>query len=389
VDKVKFLDLGMQPIANRFLTSSQIDNEFLYNLSVGFDQESCLVTNMDYVKPALMFNRDYAYRGSMSKTMRDHFLATSNILKKHLQYNPKVLEIGSNDGVFLKNWNPFHTFAVEPCGNFANETNSMGYKTYCKFWDKELSEEILQDTGPLDLVFAANCICHMPDLDSAFSAVANILNKDGLFVFEDPSLASMVNINSYDQIYDEHAHVFSVTALQNILNRHNLSIVKVDNLDVHGGSNRIWATLNTTNIDNSVNDSIEFEKIIGLHRYSTFVEFANRVHNSKESLLRILRNCKTYNKKVISYGATSKSTTVFNYCGIGPDLIEYITDTTPEKQNKYSPGMHIPIVSPEEGFDESVDFAFLGAWNFAKEIKNKEQNFGGKFITHVPTVRFI
>ena len=229
----------------------------------------------------------------------------------------------------------------------------------------------------------------MPDLDSAFSAVANILNKDGLFVFEDPSLASMVNINSYDQIYDEHAHVFSVTALQNILNRHNLSIVKVDNLDVHGGSNRIWATLNTTNIDNSVNDSIEFEKIIGLHRYSTFVEFANRVHNSKESLLRILRNCKTYNKKVISYGATSKSTTVFNYCGIGPDLIEYITDTTPEKQNKYSPGMHIPIVSPEEGFDESVDFAFLGAWNFAKEIKNKEQNFGGKFITHVPTVRFI
>ena len=122
---------------------------------------------------------------------------------------------------------------------------------------------------------------------------------------------------------------------------------------------------------------------------SIFNEFAYNVSQSKQELLDMLHKFKNKNKKVISYGATSKSTTVFNYCDIGPDLIEYITDTTPEKQGKYSPGMHIPIISPEEGFDNSVDFAFLGAWNFAEEIKKKEIYFKGRFFTHVPSVGFV
>ena len=390
MSKIKFLDLEKQPIANGFLYSHEFENEFFYNLSVAFDKESYLVTHVDYVNPDLMFNDKYSYRGSMSKTMRDHFSCTSQYLKKYLPENPKVLEIGSNDGVFLINWDSSHTFAVEPCSNFAKETNDLGYKTYDSFWDKDLSEEILQEVGSMDLIFAANCMCHIPDLDSTFTSIEKLLAEDGLFVFEDPSLAEMVNINSYDQIYDEHPHIFSVIALDNILRRNGLSIVRVDNLTVHGGSNRIWAKkINKATPDVSVKKNIELEKVLGLDKLSTFINFANRISESKDSLLNILESCKEYNKKVISYGATSKSTTVFNYCQIGTDLIEYITDTTPEKQYKYSPGTHIPIVSPEEGFNESVDFAFLGAWNFAQEIKNKEKDFKGKFITHVPAVRLI
>ena len=117
--------------------------------------------------------------------------------------------------------------------------------------------------------------------------------------------------------------------------------------------------------------------------------FARRVVESKDDLRRFLTSCADAGKKVISYGATSKSTTIFNYCKIDTDLIQYITDTTPEKQGKYSPGVHIPIVSPEQGFNNTIDFAFLGAWNFAQEIKNKEQDFKGRFITHVPKVRFV
>ena len=328
----------------------------------------------------------------MSKTMVEHFASFSDYIKKHLPHSQaRVLEIGSNDGVFLKNWSPVSTFAVEPCGNFAAETNQQGYKTYNDFWDKDLSAKILHDEkGPMDLVFAANCMCHIPDLDEAFSAVENILTDDGLFVFEDPSLVNMINLNSYDQIYDEHAHVFSVTALQNILKRNGLTVVKVDNINVHGGSNRIYAKrARYANQDASVEDSLKLERNMGLHKLSTFDEFAENVRTSQINLIEILSRFKSENKKVISYGATSKSTTVFNYCQIGTDLIEYITDTTPEKQNKYSPGAHIPIVPPEVGFDDTVDLAFLGAWNFAEEIKNKEKNFKGKFITHVPVVRLI
>jgi len=390
VDKIKFLDLGKQPIANGFLTDDEFDNEFFYNLSVGFDKDSYLVSHMDFVEPDLMFNDSYAYRGSMSKTMREHFTDISNTLKKFMPENPKILEIGSNDGVFLKHWPTDTTFAVEPCSNFAEETNNLGYKTYNNFWDENLSDKILEENGEMDLVFAANCMCHIPNTDSAFNSVNSILSDDGFFVFEDPSLAQMIEKCSYDQIYDEHPHIFSVIALNNILERNGLSIVKVDTLKVHGGSNRIWAKkINKATPDASVKKNIELEKAVGLNKLSIFINFANRVSASKDNLLNILERCNKYNKKVISYGATSKSTTIFNYCGIRTDLIKYITDTTPEKQEKYSPGMHIPIITPEEGFNNSVDYAFLGAWNFAQEIRNKEKDFKGKFITHVPIVRLV
>ena len=390
MDKTKFLDLGRQPIANGFLTEDQFENEFFYDLTVGFDRETALVTHMEYVEPSLMFNDEYSYRGSMSNTMKLHFATFSKYVKQFLPKNHKVLEIGSNDGVFLVNWNSDRCFAVEPCGNFAKETNQLGYKTYCGFWGGDLSQQILSDVGTMDLVFAANCMCHIPDLDHTFSAVEKILSDDGFFIFEDPSLIEMINVNSYDQIYDEHPHIFSVTALNTILQRNGLSIVRVDNTSVHGGSNRIWVKKSRfAKPDDSVARNLEMEKIFRIGEEDTLHRFAERVRQSRKDLGDLLCRCKELGKRVISYGATSKSTTIFNYCKIGKDLIEYITDTTPEKQGKYSPGVHIPIISPEDGFNSSVDFAFLGAWNFSREIKEKEKDFKGKFITHVPIVRVL
>lgn len=386
MDKV-FLDLGKQPIANGFLTKDQIKDEFFFELKVKFNEETKLVTQVDYVDPPLMFNENYSYRGSMSETMKQHFNQFNNTLDQ----NKTLLEIGSNDGVFIKNRNPKNTIAVEPCANFAAETQNLGYHTYSEFWTKELADQIQKDHGKQDIIFAANCICHIPDLDETFEAVESLLTDDGVFIFEDPSLAEVINNTSYDQIYDEHPHIFSVIALDNLLSKHGLNIVKVDNLSVHGGSNRIYAKKIGAKIDPSVEKNKSYERILGLDQFKTFEQFAQKVEQSKKDLLQILTQCKKENKKVISYGATSKSTTIFNYCGITPSLIDYVTDTTPEKQGKLTPGTHIPIITPEEGFNESVDFAYLGAWNFVAEIKNKEREFisnGGKFITHVPTVKF-
>lgn len=388
--KKEFLNLGKQPIANGFLYEKDIPNEFFYNLKVGFDNKTKLVTQMEYVDPPLMFNENYSYRGSMSTTMVNHFKEFSNLF---INKDIKVLEIGSNDGVFLKNWNPKQTFAVEPCGNFAKETNELGYKTYNEFWTFDLSTKIKETHGQIDLIFAANCICHIPDLDQTFKAIHNLLSDKGIFVFEDPSLAQMINNNSYDQIYDEHPHIFSVIALNNLLTRNNLKIIKVDNTPVHGGSNRLWVVKNTNSQlpDKSVKNNIEFEKILKLNTFSTFKKFAKKVEQSKKDLVNLLINCKKQNKKVISYGATSKSTTVFNYCGINSDLIQYIIDTTPEKIGKLAPGSHIPIIE-SQGIQQDVDVAYLGAWNFAIEILKKEKEFvdkGGRFLTHVPIVKFI
>lgn len=398
--KKEFLDLGRQPIANGFLYEKDIPNEYFYNLKIGFDSVTNLVTHMTYVKPELMFNDTYSYRGSMSNTMVEHFKSFSEYLQLYMPQFPyykrgefKLLEIGSNDGVFLKNWKTSQAYAVEPCGNFAKETNDMGYKTYDEFWTLELAKEIKNEVGDMDVIYAANCMCHIPNLDETFKAVETLLSANGVFIFEDPSLANMINLNSYDQIYDEHPHIFSVIALKNLLERNGLTIVRVDNLTVHGGSNRIWAqrTDDVKKVSDSVERQLSFERVLGLDFLDTFNNFASRVEDSRIDLYNLLSRCRQNNKKVISYGATSKSTTIFNYCEIDKSLISYVIDTTPEKQGKLTPGSHIPIINTN-GIQNDVDYVFLGAWNFADEIMKKEKQFldrGGKFITHVPIVKFI
>ena len=387
--KKEFLDLGRQPIANKFLKEDEFKDEFFFDLKVVFDEDTKLVSLKDFVKPELMFNADYAYNTSLSTPMVDHFKSVAEMLTEEFR-SVNVMEIGSNDGSFIKNFDPETSVCVEPCGNFAEVTDDMGYKTYADFWDKELSKKIKSEYGNMDLIYAANCICHIQDLDECFSAVTKILSDDGIFVFEDPSLLRMLERGSYDQIYDEHAHIFSVTALDNILRINGLMIFDVDNLSVHGGSNRIYVK---KRLDSIVKESVDWnlmkEREFGVDKFKTYEIFAERVKKSKDDLVELLVDMEMDKKRVVSIGATSKSTTVFNYCGIDSHLIELITDTTPDKQGLYSPGSHIPVVDRESVNLNDFDCAFLGAWNFKDVIANKERDFvenGGKFITHVPEI---
>ena len=390
--KIKFLDLGMQPIANRFLSSSdQIENEYKFHLTVTFDEETKLVSLCDFVSPELMFNDSYVYYSSLSKTMRSHF--NDIALKIDYKFLPKnILEIGSNDGVFLKNFGTERAISVEPCGNFAKMTRNLGYTTYCEFWTKDLAEKIISNHGKQDLIFSANCMCHIQNLEEAFDLISKTLSDRGVFIFEDPSLLKMMERRSYDQIYDEHAHIFSIISLSRILSNYNLEIFNVENLGVHGGSNRVYVCHSgARNIDCSVKENLDRENIFGLNNINAYIRFSEDVARSKIQLLDFLSEFKRNGYKIVSYGATSKSATVFNYCGIDKNLIDYIVDTTKDKQGKLSPGVHIPVVSPEDGFDNSVDYAFLGAWNYEEEIKKKESKFlkSGRFISHVPYVRII
>ena len=390
----EFLDLGRHPIANAFLKEEDYDDEFFFDLKVCWDNDTKLVSIKNFVEPERIFNQDYPYNTSNSFPMVEHFKNTAEMLKE--EFSPKtVLEIGSNDGPFIKNFDTETSICVEPCENFAKKTTDMGYQSYTSFWDTEVAHTIKEVHGEMDLIYAANCICHIQDLDECFTAVANLLSRQGMFVFEDPSLLRMLERGSYDQIYDEHAHIFSVTALQEILNRNGLDIFKVDNLSVHGGSNRIYAChknipSNLYDPHDSVFYNLKEEKEFGIDNFKTYEIFAERIDKSKKNLVELLRElCFIKDKRIMCIGATSKSTTVFNYCGIDKTLIECITDTTPDKQGLLAPGSHIPVVDRESVNLNDYDYVFLGAWNFKDVIANKEREFvenGGKFITHVPEV---
>ena len=394
--KKKFLDLLNQPITNSYLKKidkKTIKKEFFYNLSVVFDKKNFLVSLAKPVDPKKQYTDKYAHRASQSTTMNESFKKIALKLKK--RFNPKLsLEIGSNDGVFLKNFKKKEIIAVEPCLNLAKITKNNGYYTYNKFWTKKLANSIKKKYQNLDLIFSANTISHIPNLKETFDAICNSLSEKGVFVFEDPYIGSVIRLNSYDQFYDEHVHLFSLLAISKIIENSNLKIFDVELLTTHGGSIRFYlckksAKLKTTKRVIKLRKS---EIRQGLDKINTYKSFSAKVKKSKKKLLMLLKKLKKNGKKVISYGATYKSATIFNYCNIGTDLIEYTIDSTKNKQGKYTPGKHIPIKPPCDLIKENIDYAFLGAWNFTKEIKGKEKRFlknGGKFITHVPSVKII
>lgn len=389
--KKKFLNLGKQPLANSFLSSIK-KNEFFYNLSVSFDTENFLVSVTNPVNPKKQYTDKYAHRASESKTMRNAFKNTANKLKK--KFSPKlIMEIGSNDGVFIKNFVKKDIIAVEPCKNLANLTKKK-FKTYPNFWNKLLAKKIFNKNKKADLIFSANTISHIPNIKETLKAIEFSLSDNGVFVIEDPSLKSVIKTNSYDQFYDEHVYVFSALAISTITKKFKLRLFDAEEVENHGGSIRYYICKEKAKYKETKKliRIIKSEKKSGLDKYKTFLDFSKRVKKSKKDLITLLDRLKKNNKKIISYGATYKSTTVFNYCNIGTKYFDYVTDTTLNKQGKFTPGKHIPILSPEQGFNNSVDYAFLGAWNFKKEIIKKEKDFikkGGKFITHVPFVKIL
>ena len=388
MSKIEFLDLGKQPITNNFLDTKNPKEEFMYKLKVTFDEQAKMVSLGEFVPPEKMFNENYAHRASMSKTMQKAYKELSSSIKK--KFNPNsILEIGSNDGVFLKNFSENIVIGVEPCKNLAGITNSMKIKTFPEFWTLKLSDKIIKEYGNFDFIYSANTISHIHNLEETFLAIEKTLGNKGIFVLEDPSLIEVIKNGSYDQFYDEHAYVFSLTSIIKILEKTSLEVFDIEKLSTHGGSNRIFIKKKRNNlkISNKVFKFLNEEKVYGIENIDVYLKFGEKVQKSKHELISIFKNIKKNNKKIIGYGATYKSATVLNYCGLKSNFIDYFIDTTITKQGKFTPGTHIPIIKPDETLKDDVDYAFLGAWNFKEEILEKEKKFierGGKFITHVP-----
>ena len=393
-NRIEFLDLGLQPLANSYLKKYQLKKkEKNYRLKVCFDKSTKLVSIKKKFSSQVMFDNEYPYRSSMSKTMINSFKKLAQNIKH--RYRPKkILEIGSNDGSFLKNFNKKKTIGVEPCTNIEKITKKLKFNTIGKYWDTKLAKYILKKFNKVDVVYSANTLTHIKNLDDVFKAINIVLSDDGVLIIEDPSLLECLKKNTYDQFYNEHIYVFSYTSLKILLKKYKLEIFKIETLDVHGGSNRyfIKKDISKRKIDISVKRNKQLEKRYGLGFSATYIKFAKRVKKSKKKLKYIFKKCKQNNKKIIGYGATAKSTTILNYCNIDDKTIDYFVDTTEAKQNKYTPGTKIFIKKYKGYIDKDVDYIFLGAWNFQKEIFAKEKKFirdGGRFIIHTPYPKII
>lgn len=385
-----FMSFGKMPIANGFLKKNNFDKEFFFDMEVGFSEKCSLFQLKDHPSPEQMFNSTYPFFTGSSEMMKLHFQDYANFLKKnYIKNKSKIIEIGSNDGTFLKNFknSDLEFVGFEPSGNVAELANKNGIKTINKFFGSNSLDLVKNFIKQTDVIFAANVICHVPNLIDLVKTVDQLLSKNGVFIFEEPYLGSMFEKTSYDQIYDEHIFMFSGTSIKKIFDMFDMELIDLIKQETHGGSMRyVISRKKQRQVSLNVQKILDEEKISNLDNIESCLLFKQKCEESKNKLNNTLKKYSSDGKRIVGYAATSKSTTILNYCGIGPETIEYICDTTKEKIGKFSPGMHIPIVSVNEFRKDNAEVAYLFAWNHKAEIFSKEEVFtqnNGKWISHV------
>jgi methylation protein EvaC len=390
-----FVDFGDMPIANAFATKEELVDEYTFPMQVGFCESCYMVQLVEQPDREKMFHENYAFFSSTSNYMKEHFKHFANSVSKlqNLNKDSFVVEIGSNDGIMLQNFvvDKIPCLGVEPSKNVAEVAREKGIEVITEFFDQDLAENIIVTHQKADAILSANVMCHIPYMHSIYDGVKALLADDGVFIFEDPYLGEVIEKTSFDQIYDEHVFLFSALSVSHLANMHDLELIDVEHQITHGGSMRYTvAHKGMKEVSNNVIKLIDKEKKIGLDVSDAYSSFSNDVDKIKSDLIVLLTRLKAEGKRVVAYGATSKSTTVTNYFGITPDLVECIYDTTPIKQNKYSPGMHIPVLPYEQFHDSNPDYVLLFAWNHAVEIMKKEKDYmsnGKHWITYIPEVK--
>jgi methylation protein EvaC len=382
-----FMSFGKMPIANGFIKKEDFINEFFFEMEVGFSEELSLFQLNDHPKPESMFNANYPFYTGSSEYMKKHFKEFSNYIKsEHLNSNSKIIEIGSNDGTLLKNFinNKENILGVEPSKNVADKAVSEGIPTLNEFFNYENVSKLKNFVGKTDVIFASNCICHIPNLKDLIESIDKLLTKKGTFIFEEPYLGSMFNKVSYDQIYDEHIYMFSVSSVKKIFDLYNFELINVLPQETHGGSMRyIIKRKNQSSSTNQLKLILENEKHTKIDTLESCLNFKKNCELSKENIVKKINKLKSEDKKICGYAATSKSTTILNYCKIDSTSIDYICDTTPEKIGKFTPGMHIPVVDMKHFYNEIPNAVYLFGWNHKDEIFKKEKNFNGEWFSHV------
>ena len=392
-----FISFGRMPIANGFLTPGQFADEYFFELAVAHCPRCSMVQLTELVDRERMFHENYAFFSSTSSWMQRHFQSFAEYVTQNwiTGADPFVAEIGSNDGIMLRNFSSrgIRHLGIEPSANVAEVARAHGVNTTTEFFDENLARRILEEHGPADAFLGANVMCHIPYMHSVVAGIRLLLKPKGVLIFEDPFLGDIIERTSYDQIYDEHAFYFSLGSLTHLFRMHGMEIVDALPQEVHGGSMRwVVAHEGAHPVRDSVRVLAEREAALGLATADCYQRFRGNVERSRDQLVALLGDLRQQQKRVVGYAATSKSTTVTNYCGIGPELVEFISDTTPIKQGKYSPGTHIPVRPHGDFAADYPDYSLLFGWNHRQEIVEKERAFreaGGKWIVYVPRVEVV
>tara|TARA_B100000900_G_C20556516_1_gene707064 strand:- start:220 stop:1467 length:1248 start_codon:yes stop_codon:yes gene_type:complete len=392
-----FMSFGRQPIANNFLLKEDFEKEYFFDMETAFCDKCFSFQLKNQPSPEQMFNENYAFFSGTSKLMADHFKKFSSMVLNLIKTDsdPFVVEIGSNDGIMLTNFaeKNIRHLGIDPSENVVKVSQKKGINAVVDFFDEKVARSTVEKYGKASAFIAANVMCHIPYINSIIDGIDILMKDTGVVIFEEPYLGDVIKKTTYDQIYDEHTFLFSAHSIQEIFARKDFELIDLIPQETHGGSMRyLLGRKGKHSINKRVVEVLNLEKEQGLTSSETFQTFKENCEEYKKNLVSTLEKIKLSGKTIAGYAATSKSTTIINFCGITNDHIECIYDTTPIKQGKYSPGAHIPIKPHSEFSRNYPDYALLFGYNHSKEIFAKEKEFiaqGGKWITYVPEIKII
>jgi SAM-dependent methyltransferase len=396
-DLEPFLSLGVQPHCNSFLHAEQLSApEPVYPLDAYFCRDCALVQLGHAVSRETMF-ADHPYVSGTTATLTSHFhdLAARLCRQHALGPGALVVDIGSNDGTWLQGFRQcrVHTLGVEPAKTIADIAERSGIETVRAFFGRETAEAIVATHGRADLVTAAGVFFHVDDLDDFMQGVTTLLQPGGAFVVQAMYLLDIVEKTAFDAIYHEHLCYYSLAPLVRLFARYGLAIARAERSSIHGGSFVIEVMRRTEDEPApQVAALLDCEAEAGLYRLETFRAFGRRTRHIREALTVLLANLRKDGRRIAAYGASARGNTLLNYCGIGPDTIEYAVEKNPLKVGFYTPGSRIPVISEAEAATRVPDYFLVLPWNFLDEFLRKEQPYrarGGKFIVPVPEPRIV
>jgi hypothetical protein len=393
-----FLSLGSTPLANSFLRSSdEFADEQCFPLDVYFCHSCSLVQLLDVVDPEVLF-RDYIYVSGTSDAVVSHNreYAQTVVELQGLKSEDLVVEVASNDGSLLQCFKPYgiRLLGIEPATNIAEMAYSKGIETINEFFNSATAGKVRASYGPARVVIGNNVLAHVDEVKDFLFGCKELLDDSGLVVVEVPYLRTLIDGMEYDTVYHEHLSYFSVTSLLKLCEMVGLSIVRIDQMSIHGGSLRVYAGLPERYGDHSemASSMAQEEQQTGATGLACYKQFASRVERNRQEICHLLGSLRQNGKSIAGYGAPAKGNTLLNYCGIGTDLVPYTVDKNPMKVGLYTPGMHIPVLPADEILARQPDFVLILAWNFAGEIMKQQQEYyrrGGRFIVPVPEPKVV
>lgn len=396
----EFADLVNSPASNSYLTAEQLNEpEVFYPLKVMVCEKCFLVQVDEYKKSSDIFNSEYAYFSSFSTSWLAHSKKYTEMMIARFGYNENslVAEVASNDGYLLQYFKEKNVpvLGIEPTANTAAVAISKGIPSVVDFFGVRLAKQLVGEGKKADLLLGNNVLAHVPDIMDFVGGMSVILKDNGVITMEFPHLYQLVINNQFDTIYHEHFSYLSFTTVSKIFEANNLVMFDVEEVPTHGGSLRIFAKHkndSSKTISDNVANMLKKEKDAGMLNIDYYKNFQVKIEGIKNDLLEFLLKQKRAGKKVAAYGAAAKGNTLLNYCGIKNDMISFVVDANPAKQNKFMPASHIPIVTEARIKNDKPDFIIILPWNIKDEIVKQldyVKEWGCQFVVPIPKLQVI